>query len=356
MAQKMLQYIKEQPVLWQSMMENRKALFQETAEGLKERPERIVILGSGSSLIAAMAAAEFYQEMLSIETTAVVPTKLESLMRLLDPSETLMIAVSQSGKSTSTIQAVETCRARGFTTLGVTADETSPTAEKCSFHQQVACGEEVVGPKTKGMTGTVLTLFLLGMELGNVWGIACSAFGSRFLADMDLAIQAAPANLERCMEFCSKKQELLACLAHCIVISEDAGYYAAQEGALKLLETLYIPVMAYEFEEYMHGINNTIEPGICHIFLPAGAENAGRMATLERYTREKGCINLVVTSLDWEEGPDTLKLVGSANPFCSLFQALLAFQVMSVYGSQRKNIECDRPKFSDFYGVMNTKA
>ena len=44
------------------------------------------------------------------------------------------------------------------------------------------------------------------------------------------------------------------------------------------------------------------------------------------------------------------------NPYLSIFETLPAFQVMSVFGSERRNIDCDKPKFPDFYGVLNTKA
>ena len=213
-----------------------------------------------------------------------------------------------------------------------------------------------MGPKTKGMTATVLTLYLLGLALGSAWNLGDQGASDRFLEELNQAIDAAPSNIEKSVEFCRNQADLLAVMPHVTILSEDAGYYAAQEGALKLLETLYIPAVAYEFEEYLHGVNNTIAPGMCHLYLPAGEKNAKRMAALDHYTREKGCVNFIITVLDWEEGSHVLKLSGNQNPYLSIFETLPAFQVMSVFGSERRNIDCDKPKFPDFYGVLNTKA
>ncbi|MCA5010738.1 hypothetical protein HP393_19990, partial [Clostridioides difficile] len=99
-----------------------------------------------------------------------------------------------------------------------------------------------------------------------------------FLAEINKSIKAAPSNIEAAIEFCKRNEDLLASMQHFTLISEEAGYHTVQEGALKILETLYVPAAAYEFEEYLHGINNTIEPGLCNLFLPAGPHNSERMA------------------------------------------------------------------------------
>ncbi|WP_024292305.1 SIS domain-containing protein [Lacrimispora indolis] len=356
MAQKMMEYLKEQPAVWGKIVKEREEIFRELKEYGIRPVKRILLIGSGSSYIASMAAADFMENILGIETTAAVPTRLNGFRKVLKPEDTLVIASSQSGKSTSTISAVKEWREHGFTVITATSDPKSPVALHGSMHQLIPCGEEAVGPKTKGMTGTVLTLSLMGLILGQLWNRVEEGQFHHFLDEINKSIEAAPFNIEASMEFCKRNEDLLSSMPHFTLISEEAGYYAAQEGALKILETLYVPAAAYEFEEYLHGINNTIEPGMCNLFLPAGTHNSDRMAVLERYSREKGCINFVITSLDWERGSHVLNLTGSREPYFSMFQALLAFQVMSVYGSERKCIECDTPKFHDFYQVMNTKA
>lgn len=356
MAQKMMEYIKEQPAIWARMAEEREEIFRELRECELNPVKRILIIGSGSSYIAAMAAADFMEKILGIETTAAVPTRLSGFIKVLKPEDTLVIAVSQSGKSTSTISAVKEWREHGFTVITVTADLKSPVALQGNLHQLIVCGEETVVPKTKGMTGTVLTLSFMGLILGQRWNRVEEDQFTHFLYELNKSIKAAPSNIEISMEFCKRNEDLIASMQHFTLISEEEGYYTVQEGALKILETLYVPASAYEFEEYLHGINNTIKPGLCNLFLPAGSHNSERMAVLERYSREKGCINFVITSLDWESGSQVLNLSGSKEPYFSMFQALLVFQIMSVYGSERKCIECDTPKFHDFYRVMNTKA
>ena len=60
MARRMLEYIKEQPEVWRKITDDRESLFHGAVEKLQQPVKRIVILGSGSSYIASMAAADFY--------------------------------------------------------------------------------------------------------------------------------------------------------------------------------------------------------------------------------------------------------------------------------------------------------
>ena len=141
MARRMLEYIKEQPEVWRKITDDRESLFQGAVEKLQQPVKRIVILGSGSSYIASMAAADFYGKMLGLEAAAVVPTRLDGLLRLLNPDETLLIAVSQSGRSTSTIDAVKKWKECGFCILAVTADEQSPVAKESDVHHRLRGGD-----------------------------------------------------------------------------------------------------------------------------------------------------------------------------------------------------------------------
>ena len=46
---------------------------------------------------------------------------------------------------------------------------------------------------------------------------------------------------------------------HLYVIAGNDGLGAAQEAALKLLETNYLPVSCYPLDEYIHGVQNALD-------------------------------------------------------------------------------------------------
>lgn len=352
-----MQYLEEQPEVWKKILYNREELFHElSGTCLNHRIHRVLLVGSGSSYNASLLAAQFYEEELGLEATAVVPTKIGALPSLLNRESTLVFAVSQSGRSTSTIHVIDTLRKSGFTVVGITADAASPIAGACDLHQLIDCGEETVGPKTKGMTATVLTLYLAGMCLCKTAGHLDSQKESFLYSKLTHSFDAAPENIARCVRFCKDSLKELSENPHFTLISDSTGYATACEGALKVLETLYVPACAYEFEEYLHGVNNIIAPGVCNLFVPVSPDNYERMQKLDDYCRKNKCSDFVITSAKNSGFTGALELEGSNSIFTQPFETLLFFQVLSALGSEEKGIDCDKPKFSDFYSLLETKA
>ena len=165
MAKQMIKYIESQPAVWQQICELLPGWAEQMAQDmLYAGPvRRVVMVGSGSSYYAALAAAYLLDEPGSPEFFAAVPTRLGLLGR--PAPGTVYWLVSQSGNSTSTQAAAGRLRAQGAAVWAITGDEASPLAHCAQGHLLIPCGEERVGPKTKGMTCTFLTLWLLGRAL-----------------------------------------------------------------------------------------------------------------------------------------------------------------------------------------------
>lgn len=126
MAKILMQYIEEQPAVWSHLLKNRKELFQPFADAFSGRDfRRILLIGSGSSYNASLIAAHLFEEFLGIETVVEVPTRLGAKISLLGNKDTLVLAVSQSGRSTSTLQIVDSLKNSGYTVVAVTADAES---------------------------------------------------------------------------------------------------------------------------------------------------------------------------------------------------------------------------------------
>ncbi len=353
MAEKMLAYIKTQPAVWRTICEHQTEIMSNCVELLThKKPKRIAMVSSGTSNYAGRIAACLLRPVFKdIQWITTVPTRLEELGE--DLSDTTVLAISQSGKSTSTQRAIQILRTYGATVISVTSDESSPIAREGDAHVHIRCGEETVGPKTKGMTATVLTLYLLGMEMAKT--MKKPHFD--WLPLLNSAFEAALENIERSLEFAAKTTPLLAKAPCLTLIADGVGLPIAEEGALKLLETLYVPASAWEFEEYLHGVNNIIAPGAYHLFLLQNNENFERMNKLIDYCGERGC-EVFVINCSGREIPfrNTLNLLCTGKPETLTYEAMLPYQVLSAVVSEAKNIQCDRPKFPDFYAALGTKT
>ncbi len=349
MAEKMKQYMREQMECWESI------LRQPLSPGAGWNPDwketkHLVLFGSGSSYYAGRIAAEFLKACCGMRTTVLTPSELYGEARFWNPEETLTAALSQSGKSVTTLDAMHFLKEQGFSVLAMTADPASPIACQADSHLEIACGEETVGPKTKGMTATVLTLYQLGLS---------GLLGTRAQADairesLMRGAENGRINLERAETFFEENREFFTGADSLMILGDEAAFASCQEGALKILETLYIPAQALELEEYTHGVQNTIRPGQHHILAASSEESSSRMERLNRYQQQKGCENLLLTPAK-TQGAGILNLAHTGQAYTVFMELLPVFHVFSALGSEALDINCDLPKFDDFYGVMDTK-
>lgn len=352
MAQQMKIYMNEQPECWKKILTSSLPLTPEACQLLRRPFSHLLLFGSGSSYFAGQIARSFLETYCGIQTTVLTPSELEKQSGFFSPETTLALALSQSGKSVTTLEGMDALQRGGFSILALTADAESEIAKKAQGHLRISCGPETVGPKTKGMTATVLTLYRLGLDQFSSFSAAQK---KEILSHLEQAAAAGEENLRLSQEFFLSHEKFFTDPNVLFVIADEEAYPACQEGALKLLETLYLPVQTAEMEEYTHGLQNTIQPGLHQILVVSGEKQASRMARLNHYQTEKGCVNIVLSSVPEFSGENVLSLAHTGFEYTVFMEILPAFHVFSALGSEARGINCDRPKFHDFYHVMDTK-
>jgi glucoselysine-6-phosphate deglycase len=233
-------YIRQQPSILADLPVKVADYLQGMAT-LAERPERILLLGTGSSMNALLAGAEALEGLTGATVLAREPEAFLRLPPRAAAGRTLVLAASQSGMSTASVEAVRLSVARGFPTLVITGDGKSRIAETGADVLVMPIGSETVGPKTKGYTATVLSVFAVAAKLG----------GRR----LDLS-HLAPA-LEKTVESgLAATQDLRARLGvpdYILVAGQAAHLGTALEAGLKIAEISGVPTASFDTEEALHG-------------------------------------------------------------------------------------------------------
>ncbi|MBR6029778.1 MAG: hypothetical protein IKP40_11910 [Clostridia bacterium] len=207
------------------------------------RPDRLYLVGSGTSGNAACAAAPGMAAWLGAEVTAVTPTSLPSQVQ----GKPLFVFISQGGQSTNTVRAIEKISGR-WPSLALTGEEVC-RINGLLPHVVLTCGHEEAGPKTMGYTCTILTLYLMALAVSPLPG-----------AEKDAVLQALrgmaqdlPENIAAVDTWLSAGADAVSQAAYWAIAGTGTGREVAREAALKLQETLLRPAMGFEFEEYLHG-------------------------------------------------------------------------------------------------------
>ena len=205
--------------------------------------ERIVLLGMGTSLHAAMTGRYW------IESLARVPCETDNSSEFryrdsLIDRRTLVISVSQSGETADTLAAMEAARGNCAGQLAICNEEGARAIEIADWSIPMRAGKEVGVAASKTFTCSLTALLLLAIHLG--------ARRGALAPDRRMALVQELARLPEMMTMTLEGRARYAQLAerysgysNFIYLGRAALYPLALEGALKLKEMSYVHAEGY---------------------------------------------------------------------------------------------------------------
>jgi glucosamine--fructose-6-phosphate aminotransferase (isomerizing) len=228
--------IREQPDVWERLaMSDRAARLARVLSG------RIVLVGSGSSLFAAQLGA------LALRRRRLDAVALAATEARLDHNayeDATVIAVSQSGRSTDLLEAVDILRPRTLVALTNTFD--SPLAARAGLALDVGAGIERAIPASKSVSATVAILLWAASLAG--------ADGRRDAAVLERTARAIAAWLASpALSTLAAQAERIARCSSVVVLGSDYGLPIASEMALKMKEASYLHAEGFAAGEFRHG-------------------------------------------------------------------------------------------------------
>jgi glucosamine--fructose-6-phosphate aminotransferase (isomerizing) len=174
---------------------------------------------------------------------------------------TTVVAISQSGESVEVLQAAQRAREAGATLVVVTNSLDSPLAALANRREYVIdcqAGKEIAVPATKSYTTTLACLLTIA-----------AAARPELLRDV---AERLPALMTVQHEDVSARLDLSASRGF-LLAGEGFAETTAEEGAIKLRETLCTMVTALETSELLHGSVNSV--GDKDVVVAVGADPLG---------------------------------------------------------------------------------
>ncbi|MGH8705830.1 MAG: SIS domain-containing protein, partial [Burkholderiales bacterium] len=198
-------------------------------------------IARGSSDHAADFAAYLFGLRLSLATASIPPSFASVYRRALRLKNALVVAISQSGESPDLLAAVESARAGGAFTLGLTNQSGSALGLAVDAEVPIGAGTERAVAATKTF---VLNLTAIA-HLIAAWSRDCELLAS---------LEALPAALDRCDSVdWAAAAEILAGSHDCYVVGRGPSLPVAREIALKLKEVCGVHAEALSAAELLHG-------------------------------------------------------------------------------------------------------
>ena len=352
MGLSMYDYYTSQPEYMKSILENREAYLGAFAPFcFNTNPDRLYLCGSGTSFHACAASQAYMQAILGVETTAIAPSRLGEL----NGERPLVIAVSQGGRSTNTVAAIENLSRRGIPVATLTYSTDTPVARAGGCMLTLGVGDETAGPKTRGYTGTVLSLYLMALAAGLAMKTLDENAHARRLQAIAEVVSHARANQQACKVFYDRHFSTLQKANSFMFAGKGVSAQVAGEMALKEQETLCYPASGYEFEEYLHGPGCCTDSGTALFLMPAGDmddERMRRLATIVGAATE----NVYFISYSGPSfGERDLRLQNPDPAFLAPFSTIFFAQLLSALMPEATG-RGRHPAVKNIFAMMDTKV
>jgi glucosamine--fructose-6-phosphate aminotransferase (isomerizing) len=225
---------------------------------------RIIVTGQGTAAMAARAAAASLSDAFASTEMRILPltaAELSDFGMADDMSDTLVVAISQSGTSADTNRTVDLCRSRGAVVIGVVNRRNSDLVDKVDGVLFTSDGRdmEMAVPSTKAFYAQVAAGVLLA------WGLAGAAgVGDRHrAAELLGALTRLPAAMEQVL---ARRTTIgAAAQRHCLsrrywaMVGNGPNRIAAAELRIKLSELCYKSISLDITEDKKH-VDLSAEP------------------------------------------------------------------------------------------------
>jgi glucosamine--fructose-6-phosphate aminotransferase (isomerizing) len=250
--------INEQPGGYARLLEpvHADAIAEVAARIAAKRPRHVVFTARGTSDHAALYAAYLTEIRLGIPAGLASPSAITIYGAKPDLSDALVIGVSQSGGSTDLLEVMQAARAAGAQTLAVTNNAESALADAAELHIDVAAGHERAVAATKTYTAELMALlmFVEGVRAG---------YG-RLPADERAALDALPDLASGLLDDTTPVEvaRRYRFAARAVTTGRGYAYPTARETALKMMETSYLPALAFSGADLLHGPLAMTDPDV----------------------------------------------------------------------------------------------
>ena len=329
----MLQEIAEQPAVLERTIAAERDKVVRLSSYLRSRDvDLIVIVARGSSDNASLFGRYLLEVTTGIPVSLSAPSVVTLYNAKLDLSRAIVVGVSQSGEGTDINTVLESAKASGAFTLGITNEADSTMATIADETLLIHAGRERSVAATKTYTGQMLHFYML----------------AEALADNKLEIQRIPSYAANALELLPAVRDLVdryTFMENCVVVGRGMNYGNSYELALKLMETCYVVAERFSSADFFHGPLAIVERRFPVImFGPSGLTKKSSVDLLEEL-RDLHADSLTITNDDDIAALSRNSLrMPQMDEFLTPIPFIVPAQLFAALLSEAKGIDPDAPR------------
>ncbi len=260
--------------------------------------------------------------------------------------ESALVAVSQSGETADTLNAIREAKRRGALTLGIVNVVGSTMAREVDAGIYNHVGPEIAVASTKATTSQALLQVMFALYLGRLRGTLSKSEGQTIIKEM----QKLPEHVERILKSKDKIKTLAKKYKTCedfFLLGRKYNISAALEGALKLKECAYTHAEGCSTTELKHGPISLIDkkfPSI--VVVPEDGLYEKNKSSVEELKARKGPVIAITTEGNKELGKiaDTVLYIPKTLEMLTPILAIIPMQLLAYYLAVERGNDVDKPR------------
>lgn len=285
------------------------------------------LVASGSSRNSCDCIRHFIQAVMGVQVQVVSPEAFVSYESD-QPANSFNVVISQSGYSTNTLAAMNYLHRMGMPGAGLTGNVNAPIGLCDLMVVDYGVGVESVDFVTMGVESLIEFLAIFSLYAAANMGTVSGSRVMEGMADLADAIEAHAKSLELAQGFVDSERQALSRWAPAMLVGNGPNYGVAREAALKFEETLKLPAMHFEGEEFVHGPEMQLAPGYL-VFIVDDACGSRRLAEIARKLSSVTDTTYLLSSRP-VSGVRQIVLPKVRNPLLSAIPNLAVFHYVSA--------------------------
>ena len=310
------------------------------------KSERIIIVACGTSWHAGLIGEYL------IEEFARIPVEVEyaSEFRYRNPiitSKDIVIAISQSGETADTMEAIKLAKSKGAFVFGICNVVDSSIARYTDAGAYTHAGPEIGVASTKAFTAQLTILSLLALKLGKHNGNLSNHDFMNLVAELDAIPKKIEEVLKSTHDYLKEIAKDFIESTNFLYLGRGYNFPAALEGALKLKEIYYIHAEGYPAAEMKHGPIALIDENMPIVIIaPKKGHYDKIVSNVQEIKARKGKILAVVNKGDEQvaEMSDYVIEIPEVSECFSPILASVPLQILSYYIAVYRGVNVDQPR------------
>ncbi len=309
-----------------------------------ENASRIYITACGTSWHAGLIGKNLLEEFAQIPVHVDYASEFRYREPIID-SDTVIIAISQSGETADTLAAIRKAKDLGALSVGICNVVGSSISRETDCGIYTHAGPEIGVASTKTFTAQVTVLFMLALHLGRNNGMSKGECGrlAKALSEMGEQVDNVLSQSDHILSVAEETLEA----ENFLYLGRGLNFPVALEGALKLKEISYIHAEGYPAAEMKHGPIALIDEKMPVVFLAPHDKTFDKVLSNIQEVKARSGIVITVTdrkTSELEKLSDHIIEVPSSHPRTFSIVSSVPLQLLAYHLAVLRGCDVDQPR------------